>query len=99
MYRQNIPLRMLQTSSFQVQQPQQISATLSQCLGVEEHITQMLVVFIFGCLIPATIRVVQQFQHLLMAAVVAIFGLRLALGAYVAIMTKGLQPNSEALLE
>ena len=59
----------------------------------------MLVVFIFGCLIPATIRVIQQFKYQLIAAVLAIFGLRMALGAYVATMTKGLQANSEALLE
>ena len=59
----------------------------------------MLVVFIFGCLIPATIRVIQQFKYQLIAAVLAIFCLRMALGAYVATMTKGLQANSEALLE
>ena len=91
--RQNIPLWMIQKTP-------QLKINCARLMsGFQEHITQMLVVFIFGCLIPATIRVIQQFKHQLIAAVLAILGLRLALGAYVVTMTKGLERASEALLE
>lgn len=58
----------------------------------------MLVVFIFGCLIPAAIRVIQKFDNQFIAAIVAIVGLRLVLGAYVATMTRGIGAKQQGSL-
>lgn len=69
---------------------------------LKEHISQMLVVFIFGCLIPASIRIIQKFHHQLFAAILAISALRVVLDLYTKTMTGGLEKATgvgEALLE
>lgn len=53
----------------------------------------MLVVFVMGCLIPAAIRIIQKFDHQVVAAVLIIAGLRLVLGRYAAFMTRNLKPG------
>ena len=56
----------------------------------------MLVVFIFGCLIPASIRVIQKFHHQLFAAILAIATLRVVLGLYIKTMTRALDKATGA---
>jgi len=62
----------------------------------------MLVVFIFGCLIPASIRIIQKFNHQMYAAILAFLALRVVLDLYTKTMTGGLDKATgvgEALLE
>lgn len=62
----------------------------------------MLVVFIFGCLIPASIRIIQKFNHQMYAAILAFLALRVVLDLYTKMMTGGLDKATgvgEALLE
>lgn len=59
----------------------------------------MLAVYIYGCLIPAAIRIVQNFSHQLLATLVAIFVLRLVLVNYVKIMSARTKGPASPLLE
>jgi len=71
-------------------------------VALKEHISQMLVVFIFGCLIPASIRIIQKFNHQMYAAILAFLALRVVLDLYTKTMTGGLDKATgvgEALLE